>query len=91
MGELLGANSKRRKVIAVPRKRGLGSQMIRAVANLLTIWIPHEFIGVDNAMQIRADFLDKHHDSVRTGGPMKARSGVKQRNEMPARALRPIA
>jgi hypothetical protein len=33
--------------------------MIRAVANLLTIWIPHEFIGNAHTMQSRVDFVAK--------------------------------
>ncbi len=38
----------------------------------------------------RADFLDKARGSAKAGRPMKARSGVKQLNAMPVRALRPI-
>jgi hypothetical protein len=65
--------------------------VIRAVANLSLLRLPREFIGIAHTMQIRADFLDKRRDSVKAGGPMKTRSGVKQLNEMPVRALRPTA
>lgn len=65
--------------------------MIRAVANLPLLRLPREFLGIAHTMQIRADFRDKRRDSVKAGGPMKARSRVKQLNEMPVRALKPIA
>ena len=42
-------------------------------------------------MQGWADFLDKARESTKANRPMKARSGVKQLNAMPVRALRPIA
>jgi hypothetical protein len=64
--------------------------MIRAVANLLLLWIRIEFVGEAHTMQIRADSLTSVVPA-KAGGPMKARSGIKQLNAMHVRALRPIA
>jgi hypothetical protein len=38
--------------------------MIRAVADLLTLWIPREFIGNVQTMQIRAEFIDTRRDPL---------------------------
>lgn len=43
--------------------------MIRAVANLLVLWIPREFIGNAHTMQIRANSLDKHRDPLKPAAP----------------------
>jgi hypothetical protein len=65
--------------------------MIRAVANLLLLLLPCEFIGNAHTMQIRADLLDKRRGSAKADLPMKAGSGIKQLNATPVRVLRPIA
>jgi hypothetical protein len=39
--------------------------MIRAVANLLLLWIQREFIGNAETMQIRAEFTDERRDPLK--------------------------
>ncbi len=65
--------------------------MIRAVANLLTLWIPLEFIGNAHTMQSRADFVGKARNRAKADWFINAQSGVKQLNAMPVRVQRPIA
>jgi len=43
--------------------------MIRAVVNLLLLWIQREFIGNAETMQIRAEFIHKRRDLLKPAAP----------------------